>query len=239
MSASDPSQNGSRHSLFERIAWTYTLDPTDQRVLQALATFANYKTGRGACPSLETLAERCHVSKRTARRSTAQLVKDRYVIGTQRHLKPTVYDICVNKLAVDMKGTVLGATDGRQEESLGATDGPQDDPDKESLGATDGPQEAVLAAKFGTSLGAKTCTSLGATDGPRSSSTYGSSSTYDPPIRTDPPISTSALRAEFSTGPKNPEPKTKNQTLAFGPPGRLETLIRDGFKLPKRRAARA
>jgi hypothetical protein len=200
-----------RHSIFERIAWTYTLDPTDQRVLQALATFANYKTGRGASPSLETLAERCHVSKRTVKRSTAQLETGGYVTKTPRHLKSTIYDICLGKLAVDMKGTVLGAKNGPQDAPLGATDGPQDDPNEESLGATDGPQGGLLGAKTRTPLGAKTRTLLGATDGPRSYSTYGSSSTYDPPIQDDPPISTSALRAEISDDDENTTPERSSK----------------------------
>ena len=98
VSASDPSKNGSRHSLFERIAWTYTLDPKNRNVLGALATFGSYKTGRECRPSLDKLAARCRIHPRNARKSLAEMVELGYLVEHRRTKLPTVYDICLDKL---------------------------------------------------------------------------------------------------------------------------------------------
>lgn len=188
-----------RHSIFERIAWTNILDPTDQRVLQALATFGNYKTGRKAYASHETLADRCRVHRRTIIRSLKRLENTGYLIAYRRHKQTTVYDIRLHRLAIDMRGTVLSDTAVTQDADPEGILSDRDVTQKGGLSDTDVTQRPILSDKSGQILSD--------TDVTRSYSTYGSSSTYDPPIQDDPPISTSALCAEFSGDDENPTPE--------------------------------
>jgi hypothetical protein len=207
VSQSDPSKNG-RHSLFERIALTFTLDPTDRNILLALATFANYKTGRGAYPSLEKLSERCRVHPRNVRKALRRLQAAGYVTRTERTKLPTVYDVCLNKLAIDRKGTVEGGAnapldDEPDDEKKGGANAPLDDePDDELEGGANAPSEAVMGGVNAPLEGGQNGFSRGALTPADPPSTYRSSSTYDPPIKEDPPI---VPRGFAPTPPTNPE----------------------------------
>jgi Helix-turn-helix domain len=164
------STNGrSRHSLFERILWTFALDPADRNVLGALAQFGSYKTGRGARPSLETLAERCRVHPRNVRKSLRRMEAAGYLVRHPRTHLSSVYDINLNKLAVDMRGTV--------EEGVNAPlDDEEEEPKEEGVNAPlRGGREGVYAPP------------KGGANGPESR-LRGALTPSDPPVRTDPPV---------------------------------------------------
>jgi len=102
-SSNDPST-----TLAARIAWTFAINAIDQNVLQAMATFGNYRTGTDIRPSMEALAERCRISPRTARRAIARLTKAGYLIVKRRRPRqPTTYAICMDKLVASLPCKVV------------------------------------------------------------------------------------------------------------------------------------
>jgi len=87
-------------SVPERITWTTGFRvPIDKHVLGVLSTFANFKTGKRADMALDTLVARAKIGRRRTLRSLQRLEADEWIVGRRHHRRPTVYDICVEKLA--------------------------------------------------------------------------------------------------------------------------------------------
>jgi len=143
------------YSVPERITWTAGFRcPIDKHVLGVLSTFASFKTGTRAAMSLAKLMARAQVPRRTLIRSLRRLEADGWVKAWRRHRRPTVYDICVERLAVDWRaGQSLTSTTSQFERpSLGVTGGTQEllSATGDRLSATGGTQEPVLSATGGT-----------------------------------------------------------------------------------------
>lgn len=137
-------------SVPERITWTTGFQlAVDKHVLGVLSVFADFKTGRGARPSLEKLVARCELARSTVLRALRRLETDGWITVHRRHRRPTVYDINVERLKahwIEAKGgtglSVTGDTQGtRILESLSVTDDTQDP----VLSVTGDTQEAVLS----------------------------------------------------------------------------------------------
>jgi DNA-binding MarR family transcriptional regulator len=89
-----------RPSIEERIAWTSGLRPTDMKVLQALAKFADFETGANAHPSLEKLVAWSELSRATVVRTLDRLETGGWIFATaRRHRHPTTYRVCLERLA--------------------------------------------------------------------------------------------------------------------------------------------
>lgn len=93
-----------RPSIAERIAWTSSLRPVDAKVLQALATFADFQTGGGAWPGMAKLMARAVLPKRTIERSLQRLEDEHWITATRRHRRATSYDIRIDRLATNYIG---------------------------------------------------------------------------------------------------------------------------------------
>jgi len=90
-----------RASLDERISWTTDFTrATDKAVLQALAFWADYETGANAYPSVEKLAARANMAKRTVERSLHRLIAEGRITARRRHRGATIYGIVLERLAV-------------------------------------------------------------------------------------------------------------------------------------------
>jgi len=180
-------------SVPERITWTTGFRvATDKAVLGFVSTFANFKTGKRADMALETLMQRAQMPRRTLIRSLGRLESDGWIVGRRRHRRPTVYDICVERLATHW-------TEAKPIESLGATGGTQEAVENfplsatgDRLGATGGTQDGFLSATGGTPS----------------------------PVRTDPQVDPHALRARVSDQDdettKNPEAKVEPHQPTLG-----------------------
>lgn len=140
-------------SIPERIAWTPVGDfrcATDKAVLEGLASFANFKTGKGAHPKPETLAARIGKPLRTVERSLHNLEADKRIKATWRRKKhATHFDICVDRLAthwttvkVVYDRDKIAATDGGHPIDIAATGGG-------CLTAADGGHQVDIAATSG------------------------------------------------------------------------------------------
>jgi len=117
-------------SVFERITWATGFRlAIDKHVLGALSAFANFRTGKGACPTVDALAARAKVPRSTLLRSMARLNADGWIQATRRHRRPTSYDIVVDKLPMHwleaklVKG--LSPTGETQDPVLSPTGGTQ------------------------------------------------------------------------------------------------------------------
>jgi hypothetical protein len=90
-----------RASIEERINWsTGFTRPADKVVLGALATWADYESGRNARPGMPELVARADLPKRTVERSLRRLIDERWIAVTRRrHLGYTTYAINLAKLA--------------------------------------------------------------------------------------------------------------------------------------------
>jgi len=87
-------------SVPERITWTTGFRlPIDKVVLGALSTFANFRTGKHADMYLDTLVDRAHLDRRRVIRSLRRLEADGWIAARRRHRRPTIYDICADRLA--------------------------------------------------------------------------------------------------------------------------------------------
>lgn len=92
-------------SVAERITWSTGFQlPGDQLVLGKLATFGNFMTGTGCRPSVDTLAARAGVTVRTVQRALRRLEVDGWIVATPRHNHPTIYDVCLDRLATHPTG---------------------------------------------------------------------------------------------------------------------------------------
>jgi len=139
-------------SVPERITWTTGFRVAiDKHVLGTLSAFANFRTGRHADMALDTLVARARVPRRTVIRSLRRLEADGWIVARRRHRRPTVYDLCVDRLATHWLEAKL------VEANVNATgDQPTDRTDEflratgDRLGATGGTQEPVLSATGGT-----------------------------------------------------------------------------------------
>jgi hypothetical protein len=87
-------------SVFERITWATGFRlAIDKHVLGVLSTFANFRTGKGACPSVPALVARAKVTRSTLTRALRRLREDRWVLASYRGRGyQTVYDINLDKL---------------------------------------------------------------------------------------------------------------------------------------------
>ncbi len=159
-------------SVPERITWTsgFRLS-VDKHVLGVLSTFANFRTGKHADMYLDTLVQRARMSRSTVLRALERLEDDGWIIATRRHRRPTVYDICIEKLATHwMEAKLvepLSVTGDTQEPGLSVTDDTQG---SDRLSVTGDTQEGVLSVTGDTLEGVLSVTG----DTPRS------------PVRLDP-----------------------------------------------------
>src|SRR5262245_37262365 len=88
-------------SVSTRIAWTNVRKfpkPIDKIVLEALATFANFRTGIRANPRLELLVERSGIPRMSLVRSLRRLEADAWIVAQRRHRCATSYDIVLDRL---------------------------------------------------------------------------------------------------------------------------------------------
>jgi hypothetical protein len=157
-------------SVFERVIWTngFTL-AIDKHVLGTLAKFADFKTGKGARPSVAALAKRAEVKRSTLMRSLRRLEDEGWIRAHRQHRWPTAYDIQIDKLdphwreaklvhslspTDDTQIADLSPTGGTQfTTSLSPTDGqlsPTDDTQIADLSPTDDTQIADLSPTGGT-----------------------------------------------------------------------------------------
>src|SRR6185503_18698456 len=97
------------HSIPERIAWTSGFRlPVDAFVLGKLSMFASFKTGLRARMRLDKLVAQCApLSRSTVLRALQRLEADGFIKAWRQHRRPTVYDICVERLAPDWRGVKL------------------------------------------------------------------------------------------------------------------------------------
>jgi hypothetical protein len=89
-------------SIPERIAWTpvdWFHCPTDKAVLEVLATFADFRTGRGRPLSGPKLMACTGMKRRTLYESLARLVAGQWVKRRQVHRHETSFDIQPERLA--------------------------------------------------------------------------------------------------------------------------------------------
>ena len=83
----------------QKAVWEYGPDdPTQHHVLLALANYAN-DDGGSVFPSLETIAARCRISRRTAARAMKMLAADGWITATRRGPTSNIYTIQVAKLS--------------------------------------------------------------------------------------------------------------------------------------------
>jgi hypothetical protein len=128
-------------SVPERITWTTGFRvPIDKHVLGALSTFANFKTGEGARPSISALIARSGLPRSTLRRALQRLEDDHWIVAHRRHRHATTWDICIERLAENWVGAKvvpnLRPTSGPQTASAGTDLRPTG----EHLRPTNGPQ---------------------------------------------------------------------------------------------------
>jgi hypothetical protein len=108
-----------RASIAERIAWTTALRPVDKSVLQALATFADFETGKRAYPGLARMVARANLPRRTVERALQRLERDGWILATRSHRHATMYDINLERLATNYVGAKVVATDHRSVRQIG------------------------------------------------------------------------------------------------------------------------
>jgi len=95
-----------RPSIAERIAWTSgRLGSAEARVLVALWSCGDYETGHNCRPYVKTIVGRSGLSRATVFRALASLrEKDQpggpWIVAVRRHRRPTVYDLCLDRLAI-------------------------------------------------------------------------------------------------------------------------------------------
>jgi hypothetical protein len=117
-------------SVFERVIWTngFTL-AIDKHVLGTLAKFADFKTGKGARPSVAALAKRAEVKRSTLMRSLRRLEDEGWIRAHRQHRWPTAYDIQIDKLDPHWREAKLvhslSPTDDTQIADLSPTGGTQ------------------------------------------------------------------------------------------------------------------
>lgn len=106
-----------RLSIAERIALTSGFrTSSDIRVLTALASFAHFETGMNAHPSVETLQSRVpDLTTRTVQRCLVRLEVDGWIVGVHQHRRPTIYRICVERLATNPSMAKLVTRDAEVE----------------------------------------------------------------------------------------------------------------------------
>ena len=118
-----------RLSIAERIALTSGFNTSsDSRVLTALASFAHFETGVGARPTWARLQARVpDLSRRTVARCLARLEDEGWIEGHHYSRRPTVYRICVERLAtsatiakVVVSNPVVECQSGTTSEEIGS-----------------------------------------------------------------------------------------------------------------------
>jgi len=139
------------HSIPERIAWTSGFRlPVDAFVLGKLSMFASFKTGLRARMRLDKLVAQCApLSRSTVLRALQRLEADGFIKAWRQHRRPTVYDICVERLAPDWRGVKLlnRTTSDFAKPPLSVTSDTQESlrVTGERLSVTGDTQEAVLS----------------------------------------------------------------------------------------------
>jgi len=100
-------------SVPERIAWTTGFrSATDKAVLEALSTFADFKTGRGVPVSLKKIVARAKLKRRRVQYALTRLTAERWAVPRRQHRHPTAWDINLDRLATNWVGaTVVEAPD--------------------------------------------------------------------------------------------------------------------------------
>ena len=88
-----------RPSIEERIAWTSGIRPSDRRVLQALAKFADFTTGTNARPNLARLVAWSELSRATVVRALRRLQDDGWIEGVSQHRHATCWRLCLERFA--------------------------------------------------------------------------------------------------------------------------------------------
>ena len=88
-----------RLSIQERIALTPGLRPSAMIVLQAVAHFADFDTGRNGYAKIDKLVAWTDLSRPTVARALRWLEDDGWLIGEHRHRRAAVYHVRVDRLA--------------------------------------------------------------------------------------------------------------------------------------------
>jgi hypothetical protein len=112
-----------RASILERIAWTEGFTrANDKLVLQQIARWADFESGRNAWPGMEDLVQACApLPQRTVERSLARLVAEQWVFAERHHRRRTRFHINVARLATHPFKAKAGGGRAAQADFLSAT----------------------------------------------------------------------------------------------------------------------